>query len=314
MAVIVSVLFLISLFLVIAVYLIMVGMHFIGLAYLLVYIGAIAILFLFTIMLMNIRVSELLSYTNNSIPLAIIFSIIMYNSLYWISTPVAGTLNLAIDMSSSYKWDGVLVSSSHISSIGNIMYTSHSIWLIITGVILLVSMVGSIVITLQTTTKGPIVNNNNLYKLSNKGKYTILRGNTAISQRSRAQPLSSLSTKLPTWGLWKSTRMPPLAIGVYAGSQRNKSSLQKSNYFGCRALVVWGTNLGSTVGFGRLTRQVSNMIKLPSYQLSVIIGLLLSDGWLIFVTVANKNARLGFAQSGGHAQYLCPRRGLCFLF
>jgi NADH-ubiquinone oxidoreductase chain 6 len=79
---IVSVLFLISLFLVIAVYLIMVGMHFIGLAYLLVYIGAIAILFLFTIMLMNIRVSELLSYTNNSIPLAIIFSIIMYNSLY----------------------------------------------------------------------------------------------------------------------------------------------------------------------------------------------------------------------------------------
>jgi NADH-ubiquinone oxidoreductase chain 6 len=180
---IVSVLFLISLFLVIAVYLIMVGMHFIGLAYLLVYIGAIAILFLFTIMLMNIRVSELLSYTNNSIPLAIIFSIIMYNSLYWISTPVAGTLNLAIDMSSSYKWDGVLVSSSHIASVGNIMYTSHSIWLIITGIILLVSMVGSIVITLQTTTKGPIVINNNLYKLSNKGKYTILRGNTAISQR-----------------------------------------------------------------------------------------------------------------------------------
>jgi lipopolysaccharide export system protein LptA len=63
------------------------------------------------------------------------------------------------------------------------MYTSHSIWLIITGIILLVSMVGSIVITLQTTTKGPIVINNNLYKLSNKGKYTILRGNTAISQR-----------------------------------------------------------------------------------------------------------------------------------
>jgi NADH-ubiquinone oxidoreductase chain 6 len=168
---IVSVLFLISLFLVIAVYLIMVGMHFIGLAYLLVYIGAIAILFLFTIMLMNIRVSELLSYTNNSIPLAIIFSIIMYNSLYWISTPVAGTLNLAIDMSSSYKWDGVLVSSSHIASVGNIMYSSHSIWLIIVGFILLLAMVGTIIITLSQpfATKG-LLKQTFINKLSNNEK------------------------------------------------------------------------------------------------------------------------------------------------
>jgi NADH-ubiquinone oxidoreductase chain 6 len=105
---IVSVLFLISLFLVIAVYLIIIGMHFIGLAYLLVYIGAISILFLFTLMLMNIRTSELVSYTNNSIPLALIFAMVIYNSIYLTTVPkfsniMSGVDSLNVDMSTSYK-------------------------------------------------------------------------------------------------------------------------------------------------------------------------------------------------------------------
>lgn len=95
---IVSVLFLISLFLVIAVYLIMVGMHFIGLSYLLVYVGAISILFLFILMLINVRISELLSYTGNSIPLALIFSIVIYNFI-----PTDNIGNTQIDLSTSTK-------------------------------------------------------------------------------------------------------------------------------------------------------------------------------------------------------------------
>jgi NADH-ubiquinone oxidoreductase chain 6 len=38
---------------------------------------------------------------------------------------------------------------THITGIGNIMYTSYSIWLIITSVILLLAMVGAIVITIK---------------------------------------------------------------------------------------------------------------------------------------------------------------------
>src|SRR6202161_4599271 len=72
---IVSVLFLIGLFLSISCYLIMLGLNFIGLSYLLVYIGAVSILFLFILMLINIRISELLIDTSNSIPLAIILGI-----------------------------------------------------------------------------------------------------------------------------------------------------------------------------------------------------------------------------------------------
>ena len=55
---IVSVLFLIGLFAGISSYLIILGLSFIGLTYLVVYIGAVSILFLFILMLINIRMSE----------------------------------------------------------------------------------------------------------------------------------------------------------------------------------------------------------------------------------------------------------------
>lgn len=79
---IVSVLFLICLFVLISGYLILLGMNFIGLSYLLVYIGAVSILFLFILMLINIRISEIHTENNNSLPLAIVISISFYISLY----------------------------------------------------------------------------------------------------------------------------------------------------------------------------------------------------------------------------------------
>lgn len=182
---IVSVLFLIGLFLSISSYLIILGLNFIGLSYLLVYVGAVSILFLFILMLINVRISELLSNTSNSIPLAIIitisfnypvyqllpYSIATFNSYtvdlnntindIWYNnysdylnkffklSGTGGLDNGEIYFVSSKIWDGNLSETSHISSIGNIMYTSYSIWLIITSIILLLAMVGAIVITIK---------------------------------------------------------------------------------------------------------------------------------------------------------------------
>jgi hypothetical protein len=70
------------------------------------------------------------------------------------------------------------------------------------------------------------------------------------------------------------------------------------------SLVVWGTNLTSMVGMGRITKQESNIIRFPSYQKDVIVGLLLSDGWLTIASKTSKNARLGFKQSLNHASYV----------
>jgi NADH-ubiquinone oxidoreductase chain 6 len=180
---IVSVLFLILLFLNIAIYLMILGLNYIGLSYLLVYIGAVSILFLFILMLINIRISEILSNTSNSIPLAI-FIIISFsypldkilpysipslsnytlnvgNMLQNIFYNINGNLNnlfntndAIIDNGEIYfvtskLWDGNLSETSHITTLGNIMYTNYSIWLIITSIILLLAMVGAIVITIK---------------------------------------------------------------------------------------------------------------------------------------------------------------------
>lgn len=157
---IVSVLFLIGLFLCISVYLILTGLNFIGLSYLLVYIGAVSILFLFILMLINVRISELLIDSVNSIPLAILvggfFNYFVNNVLPY----MVMTNNLLYQFSikkkltnvTSVSWDGYLAETSHITSIGNILYGNYSIWLIITSIILLLAMVGAIVITLKPQT------------------------------------------------------------------------------------------------------------------------------------------------------------------
>jgi NADH-ubiquinone oxidoreductase chain 6 len=46
-------------------------------------------------------------------------------------------------------WDNNLSETSHITTIGNIMYSSYSIWLILTSIILLLAMVGAIAITIK---------------------------------------------------------------------------------------------------------------------------------------------------------------------
>ena len=81
---IVSVLFLISLFLNIACYLLVLGISFIGLSYILVYVGAVSILFLFILMLINVRISELLNDTSNSMPLVLVIAISFNYPVYLI--------------------------------------------------------------------------------------------------------------------------------------------------------------------------------------------------------------------------------------
>jgi len=171
---IISVLFLIGLFSGIASYLIISGLSFIGLSYIIVYIGAVSILFLFILMLIDIRISELQNNTNNSIPLSILIAIslnyilykllpygiaILNNYSYFNNLLYIFILNELINIDiiynnilllfvSSKMWDGnIATESNHISSIGNIMYTNYNVWLILSCLILLLAIVGAIVIT-----------------------------------------------------------------------------------------------------------------------------------------------------------------------
>ena len=171
---IVSVLFLIGLFANISCYLILIGLSFIGLSYLIVYIGAVSILCLFMLMLINIRISELQSNTSNSLLLAItivislnypVFQLLPYNitiiNNYYNLNHILQNISLNLNNKkinlynddiyfvTSKIWDGNLIENSHITSIGNIMYTNYNMWLILASFILLLAMVGAIVITIK---------------------------------------------------------------------------------------------------------------------------------------------------------------------
>ena len=182
-----SLMSLIGLFASISIYLILSGLTFIGFSYLIVYIGAISILFLFILMLINIRTSELQSNNWNSIPLAIFITILLnyalfqllpysiailnsYNSklstiLYYVSTIkyndiivyINKNINIAnskIMFVTSNMWDGNITETSHISAIGNILYTSYNMWLFLASFILLLAMVGAIIITIKQEAMG----------------------------------------------------------------------------------------------------------------------------------------------------------------
>lgn len=177
-----SLLSLIGLFASISVYLILSGLTFIGFSYLIVYIGAVSILFLFILMLINIRTSELQSNNWNSIPLALFVTILLnyvlfqllpyyiaiinnYNSrisnlIYYLPTSkyndIITHINKTVDVNisnvmfvTSNSWDGNMTETSHISTIGNILYTSYNMWLFIASMILLLAMTGAIIITIK---------------------------------------------------------------------------------------------------------------------------------------------------------------------
>lgn len=190
-----SVLFLIGLFISIAIYLILLGLNFIGLSYLLVYVGAISILFLFILMLINIRISELLTEGKNSIPLAVltvlffnyavnpilpyntyvsnmsinlnekfnIFSLYYKNLVYGdyysdLYNVLLVLLSDSIGMVKNNSWDGLLVGVTHIGVIGNLLYAAFYIFLVIISLILLLAMVGAIIITLNKSNTKSISN------------------------------------------------------------------------------------------------------------------------------------------------------------
>jgi NADH-ubiquinone oxidoreductase chain 6 len=176
---IVAILFLIAVFINIAGYLILLGINFIALSYIMVYIGAIAILFLFVVMMLNIRlveISEIGSQYSRNIPLAIIVSTmlsyeILSNSLtksldnIYLITALFDKFNywiLGINTSESSTYIGfntiynnIFVNYEQIQAVGNIMYSSYSLYLILCSFILLLAMLGPIIITLDKKSNTP---------------------------------------------------------------------------------------------------------------------------------------------------------------
>lgn len=177
----ISVLFLISVFVNAAGYLLLLGVGFVGISYLIVYVGAIAILFLFVVMMLNIQLTEIISvgreYTKN-LPLGLIVGSLFFFEILSIipaSYKEAGSMGLPLGLFNYINGLFLGVDSSSIGSnvhmtftgpaaddsfsnfiqieaIGQGLYTYGSIWLLLGSIILLLAMLGPIALCLRSST------------------------------------------------------------------------------------------------------------------------------------------------------------------
>ena len=143
-----SVFFLILDFISISCLFIMIGAEFLGMIMLIVYVGAVAVLFLFVVMMLNVAQQKnqwFISKENSShIPVGLIISAIIFFELIivvggWKYKPELLREN------SSQVFDEV--SNTH--SLGQILYTDYIHIFQISGMILLIAMIGAIVLTFR---------------------------------------------------------------------------------------------------------------------------------------------------------------------
>ena len=144
-----SVFFLILDFISISCLFIMIGAEFLGMIMLIVYVGAVAVLFLFVVMMLNVaqQKNELFvkAKDSNHIPIGLIVSIIIFFELI----VVIGGWKHKLQIVESFSTVGINLTSSNTHSIGQVLYTDYIHLFQLSGMILLVAMIGAIVLTFR---------------------------------------------------------------------------------------------------------------------------------------------------------------------
>ena len=141
-----SVFFLILDFISVGCLFIMVGAEFLGMIILIVYVGAVAVLFLFVVMMLNVseqKQSWFIGKKATHIPSGLIVSVLIFLELLVV---IGG-----------WKYKDNLMSSSTLSiskttnthQLGSVMYTDYFLYFQLAGVILLLSMIGAILLTFR---------------------------------------------------------------------------------------------------------------------------------------------------------------------
>ena len=144
-----SVFFLILDFITISCLFIMIGAEFIGMIMLIVYVGAVAVLFLFVVMMLNVsqQKNEWLSGEKNSnhIPIGLLIGGVIFFELII----VVGGWKYKPELLKTFSSIGIDLSTTNTHEIGKVLYTDYIHLFQLSGMILLVAMIGAIVLTFR---------------------------------------------------------------------------------------------------------------------------------------------------------------------
>ena len=141
-----SVFFLILDFISISCLFIMIGAEFLGMIMLIVYVGAVAVLFLFVVMMLNVAQQKNQWFESTSdnthIPIGLLISVVIFFELVIVVGGWKYKPDLLLSVSVEINQN---ITNTH--SIGNILYTDYIHLFQLSGMILLVAMIGAIVLT-----------------------------------------------------------------------------------------------------------------------------------------------------------------------
>ena len=132
-----SVLFLVLAFLNSTFLFILIGAEFVGIILAIVYIGAVAILFLFVVMMLDIELIDIVFSVKKYIPLAILFALVIISEIIYLTVVKAVKGDILLEPSSI----------NNTEAIGDVLYTKFFIDFQLSGIVLLLAMIGAIVLT-----------------------------------------------------------------------------------------------------------------------------------------------------------------------
>jgi NADH-quinone oxidoreductase subunit J len=156
-----SVLWLIVAFFNAAGLMVLVGAEFIAMLLVIVYVGAVAVLFLFVVMMLDIDFAEFRAGFSKNLPLGILLAVILVSELILgIGAYRAGAVKLGIPAAGASTVNDQV---PNIQAIGEVLYTKYIFLFESAGLVLLVAMVGAIVLTHRksTGTRGQNVSRQN---------------------------------------------------------------------------------------------------------------------------------------------------------
>ena len=152
-----SVLFLILVFFNAAGMLVLLGLDFFAMIFLVVYVGAIAVLFLFVVMMLNIKIAEINEKRLRYLPVGGVLGILfLFEILLIVDNDLIPLLayesrkSLPLFQNLSFvNWSENLQAVPNIQAIGTLVYTYYFYFFLLASIILLVAMIGAIVLTMQ---------------------------------------------------------------------------------------------------------------------------------------------------------------------
>ena len=152
-----SVLFLILVFFNTSILFLFSNAEFLAMVVLIVYIGAVAVLFLFVIMMLDINITKLRQTFLNYLPIGLFVGFIILLELFYVVSQ--SKLNFVQTSSIDNNISSQILDNTKI--IGNILYTDYFLLFQISGIILLVAMIGAIFLTIR---KREGIKKQNIYK------------------------------------------------------------------------------------------------------------------------------------------------------